>query len=84
MIFQNMIGQTFIKTDMKTFLKNAPSPRGMPVQINCFIDANHAGNKLNQRSCTSILIYLNEAPIITFGSEYSLKDSNRNYKRVKV
>jgi len=61
---------------------NAPSPRGKYVQINAFVDANHAGNKLTHRSHTGILIYLNRAPIIwyskaqktvessTFGSEF--------------
>jgi len=62
---------------------NAPEPRGMPVQINAFIDANHAQNKITRCSHTGILIYLNKAPIIwyskaqktvetsTFGSEYN-------------
>jgi hypothetical protein len=47
-----MIGQTFTNTARKTFLKiliskNASSPREMSVHINCFVDANHAENKLN-------------------------------------
>jgi len=61
---------------------NAPSPCGNYVQINAFVDANHAGNKLTRHSHTGILIYLNRAPIIwyskaqktvessTFGSEF--------------
>ncbi len=61
---------------------NAPEPRGHPVQINAFVDADHAGNKITRRSHTGILIYLNCAPIIwyskaqstieasTFGSEF--------------
>lgn len=61
--------------------QNAPPPRGMPVQINAFVDANHAGNKLNRRSHSGILIYLNRSPTMwyskaqktvetsTFGSE---------------
>jgi hypothetical protein len=61
---------------------NAPPPRGLPVQINVFSDADHAGNKITRRSHTGILIYLNCAPIIwyskaqstveasTFGSEF--------------
>jgi hypothetical protein len=52
------------------------------VQINVFVDANHAGNRLTRRSHTGILIYLNRSPIIwyskaqktvessTFGSEF--------------
>ncbi len=61
---------------------NAPKPRGNPVQMNVFVDANHAGNKINRRSQTGILLYSNKAPIIwhsksqktvetsTFGSEF--------------
>jgi hypothetical protein len=61
---------------------NAPEPRGMAVQINAFIDASHARNKVTRHSHTGILIYLNKAPIIwyskaqrtvetsTFGSEF--------------
>jgi hypothetical protein len=62
--------------------KNAPPPQGQPVQLNVFVDANHARNKLTRRSQTGILLYLNKAPIIwysksqktvetsTFGSEF--------------
>ena len=61
---------------------NAPTPRGLPVQINTFVDASHARNKLNRQSHSGILIYLNRSPIIwyfksqktietsTFGSEF--------------
>jgi len=61
---------------------NAPIPRGKPVQINVFVDANHAGNKLNSCSQTGVLLYLYRAPILwyskaqktvetsTFGSEF--------------
>jgi hypothetical protein len=62
--------------------KNAPPPRGLPVQFNVFVDADHAGNRMTRRSQTGILLYLNKAPIIwyskaqrtvetsTFGSEF--------------
>ena len=43
---------------------NAPPPRGKEVQINCFVDSDHAGDKLTRRSQTGILLYLNSAPII--------------------
>lgn len=59
-----------------------PEPRGKAVAINCFVDANHAGNVVTRRSHTGILIYVQNAPIIwfskrqntvetsTFGSEF--------------
>jgi hypothetical protein len=62
--------------------RNAPEPRGMPIQINAFVDASHARNKVTRRSHTGILIHLNRAPFIwyskaqpavetsTFGAEF--------------
>jgi hypothetical protein len=61
---------------------NMPEARGNPVDINVFVDADHAGNKVTRRSHTGIIIYYNLAPILwyskkqntietsTFGSEY--------------
>ena len=62
--------------------KNAPEPRGKSAQVNCYVDADHAGNKCTRRSQTGILIFLNMALISwyskrqntvessTFGSEF--------------
>ncbi len=59
-----------------------PKPLGLPVEISCFVDANHAGKLLTRRSHSGVLIFLNKAPIIwyskhqntlessTFGSEF--------------
>ena len=61
---------------------NMPTPRGKEVDINCFVDADHAGNTVTRRSHTGVMIYLNMAPInwlskrqntieaSTFGSEF--------------
>jgi hypothetical protein len=58
-------------------------PLGNPVQMTCFCNANHATNLLTQHLHTSILIFLNNAPIQwyskqqnavkarTFGSEFN-------------
>ena len=62
---------------------NAPESRGPEVQVNCFVDADHAGSLVNRCSQTGILIFCNRAPIIwyskhqntvetsTFGSEFA-------------
>ena len=59
-----------------------PEPRGEPVDISAFVDADHAGNKVTRRSHTGIIIYCNTSPIVwfskrqntvetsTFGSEF--------------
>ena len=42
---------------------NAPKPRGKPMSMHCFVDADHASNKMNRRSMTGLLIFCNRAPI---------------------
>ena len=61
---------------------NAPEPRGNPIQVNCFVDSDHAGDRLTRRSQTGIIVYCNSAPVIwyskrqttvetsTFGAEF--------------
>ncbi len=61
---------------------NAPEPRGNPIVVSCFVDADHAGNRVTRRSHTGIIIFCNCAPILwfskrqntietsTFGSEF--------------
>jgi len=61
---------------------DAPEPRGNVVSTHCFVDADHAGNRVTRRSQTGILMFVNRAPIIwyskrqntvetsTFGSEF--------------
>jgi len=55
---------------------NAPDPRGNPVQINAFVDADHAGNQVTRRSHTGILIYLNSAPISWYSKAQSTVESS--------
>jgi hypothetical protein len=61
---------------------NMPEPRGREVEITCFVDADHAGDKVTRKSQTGILTFLNSAPVqwyskrqncvetSTFGSEF--------------
>ena len=44
-------------------LPNTPEPRGKPMQINCFVDSDHASNLVTQCSHTGILTFLNKAPV---------------------
>jgi len=79
----------FLKHDWSDFYRdakeaippNAPPPRGKSVTMDCFVDANLAGDTITRRSQTGILIFVNRAPILwhskrqntveasTFGSE---------------
>ena len=47
-------------------LPDTPQLLGKPVQLTTFVDADHAGNKVTQRSHTGILILANMAPILWF------------------
>ncbi len=45
---------------------NMPVPLGNPIQMSCFVDADHAGNKVTRRSHTGVFILLNKTPVTTF------------------
>jgi hypothetical protein len=45
---------------------NMPVPLGNPVHMSCFVDADHAGNKVTRRSHTGIFILLNNTPVTAF------------------
>jgi hypothetical protein len=61
---------------------NAPKPRGRSVMLRCFVDSDHAGDKVTRRSRTWLIQMINMAPIAwyskkqgsiegaTFGSEF--------------
>ena len=80
--FQTVDWHDFYTDAKEAIPGNAPEARGHEVQINCFVDADHAGNSVTRRSHTGILIYINSAPITwyskrqntvessTFGSEF--------------
>jgi hypothetical protein len=55
---------------------NAPEARGEPVQLNCFVDADHAGNKVTRKSHSGILIYLNSAPIDWYSKQQNTVESS--------
>ena len=53
-----------------------PRPRGEPVSISVFVDADHAGNQVTRRSHTGILIYCNLAPIMWFSKRQNTVESS--------
>ena len=55
---------------------NAPEPRGRPVQVYCFEDSDHAGNRVTRRSQTGILLYLNFAPIVWYSKRQNTVESS--------
>lgn len=63
----------FYPDAMEILPTNAPEPRGLPVQINCFVDADHAGDTVTRRSRTGILIYLKIATEKIISLRYKLR-----------
>ena len=57
-------GRTFYPDAKEPRSHNAPEECSNSVQINTFVDANHAGDHLTRRSHAGILIFINRAPII--------------------
>ena len=66
-----------------------PKTRGITVSMNCFVDSEHAGNKVTCRLHTGFIIYLQNAPIIWFSKrqntvEISYFDSEFVAMRIAV
>ena len=55
---------------------NMPKPRGNSVVLSCFVDADHAGNKVTRRSHTGILIWVNNAPIIWYSKKQATVETS--------
>ena len=55
---------------------NTPPPCGNLVEINCFIDPDHAFDRITHRSQTGITLYCNSAPIIWYLKKQSTVESS--------
>ena len=58
------------------FPSNAPKPRGKSIQLNCFVDSDHAGDRMTRRSQTGILIYGNSAPLFWYSKKQNTVESS--------
>jgi hypothetical protein len=63
---------------------NAPPPLGRPVEIRCYVNADHAGDKLTRKSRTGIVIFLNLAPVLWYSKKQNTVETSTfgsiNYK----
>lgn len=55
---------------------NAPAPRGNVIELNCFVDSDHAGDKVTRRSQTGIILYYNTAPVIWYSKRQNTVESS--------
>jgi hypothetical protein len=62
-----------IEEEMPPFV---PKPRGDPVSVCCFVDANHAGNVVTRRSHTGVLIFINKALAPWFSEKQNTVESS--------
>lgn len=74
----------FVKHDWTDFYhgakepipSNAPEPRGKSVVISCFVDANHAGDRVTRRSHTGVLLFCNRAPILWYSKQQNTVETS--------
>jgi hypothetical protein len=57
---------------------NMPEARGKPVQMICFVDADHAGDQVTRRSRTGVLLYLNRSPILWYSKKQGSVETFRS------
>ena len=55
---------------------NAPPPRGKPVYVGCYVNANHSVNLLTRRSRTGIITFVNISPIVWYIKRQNTVDSS--------
>ena len=95
--FQKCDWHEFYPEAKEECLPNDPVPLGKPVVITCYVDASHGTNRVNMRSQTGYIIFLNRAPILwhskrqttvegsTFGSEFvALKAATEAIKALRI
>ena len=55
---------------------NAPEPPCKSLQINCFVDADHGGDKITRRSQTGIILFGNPAPLVWYSKRQNMVESS--------
>ena len=66
----------FYPDAMESMPRRMPVPMGKSVLVRAYVDANHAGNLLNRRSHSGILIYVNNAPIQWYSKRQNTVESS--------
>ena len=74
--FHKFDWEDFYRDSKEAIPDDMPKPRGKIMTMHCFVDANHAAEKVTMRSQTGILIFCNRAPIIWFSKRQNLVESS--------
>ena len=59
----------FYKVHKEPLPKDAPEALGNYIQTTCYVDSDHAGDLINRRSRTGVLIFCGMAPIIFYSKK---------------
>ena len=69
--------EDFYKGAEETIPNNVPEVRGRAIGLHCFVDADHASDKVTHRSQTGIINFGNRAPLAMFRKrQNSVQTSN--------
>ena len=60
----------------ETIPLDQPQARGNPVVMSCFEDADHAGDVVNRRSQTGLIVFVNRAPIYWYSKKQNTVESS--------
>ena len=53
-----------------------PTPRGLGMRMTCYVDADHASNRVTRRSHSGILIYCQNTPIVWFSKRQNTVETS--------
>ena len=53
-----------------------PGPRGLPMKVTCYVDSDHASNRLTRRSHSGVIIYVQNTPIIWLSKRQNTVESS--------
>ena len=55
---------------------NMPEPKGKPVRMITYFDANHAYNLSNRRSTTGVIVFMNSTPVKWYSKRQNTVESS--------
>ena len=67
--FKRYDWQDFYRDAKEDIPLDMPNPLGKPVVISVFVDSDHGGNKVNRKSRTGVLIFVNKAPVYWYSKQ---------------
>ena len=67
--------QVYVDT-VKDLPIHAPKPQGKSVQINCFVDADHGGDKVTRRLQTGMILLGNSEPLVWYSKRQNTVESS--------